>query len=147
MGKRPNFQISVTINELTNLPQVSGMSWTRWFIKDSPKPEARGKTDKHIVRDHKVSYGSYKLSTTHHIRVSSRTNTLRPCVLVLEVVWEHSNSAEKIPLGRVEVNLSEFANQENPQPTRFLLKDSKINSTLSLTIELKQISGTKSYTV
>lgn len=143
MGRRPKFDITITINELTNLPQVSGYSWVRWYIKDSPKPDARGRTRKKSVSDHRVVY-NHVARFQHHFRLSKDT-TLKPCIAVFDVMWEHVDS-DRITLGKVDVNLSEYMNQQ-PQTNRFLLRESKINGTLSLTIESKQVSGTENYKV
>lgn len=145
MSRRPKFQVNITINELNNLPQISGLSWIRWYIKDSPKPDARGRTEKHQVREHKVVYNDSKANFTHHIRINSE-GTLRECIAVFDVQWAHSDTGDKVLLGKAEANLSEYVNQE-PQPTRFLLRESKVNCTLSLTIDIQQISGPKSYNV
>lgn len=146
MGKRPKFDISVTVKELTNLPHVSGYCWIRWYIKDSPKPDARGKTEKYPIREHKATFEKYTIHLSSSIRINSKTNVLREMVAVFDVLWSHSSSSDKVTLGKVEVNLSEFVNQD-PHPTRFLLKNSKTNSTLYLTILMKQIDGTKTFEV
>lgn len=143
MGTRPRFEITITINELTNLPHVSGYSWVRWYIKESAKPDARGRTKKYPVSDHRVVY-NHKSHFQYRFRLSKDT-TLKPCVAIFDVLWEHVNS-DRMTLGKVEVNLSEYINQE-PQTNRFLLRESKINGTLSLTIESKQVSGTKNFKV
>lgn len=145
MSRRPKFEINITINELTNIPQMSGVSWVRWYITDSPKPDARGRTHRFPVKDHRVLYHDTHSSLTHHIRINSQ-NTLRECTAIFDVMWAQSGSSEKILLGKAEANLSEYVNQ-NPQPTRFLLRDSKVNCTLSLTFNINQLSGPKGYKV
>lgn len=97
------------------------------------------------MKEHQVLYHDVQTSFTHHIRANSQ-NVLRECIAVFEVLWAQSSSSDKVTLGRAEANLSEYVNQA-PQSTRFLLRESKVNCTLSLTFDIKQVSGSKNYKV
>lgn len=141
---RPKFAVVILINQLLNVPLVSGNCWVRWYVKDSPKPDARGRTPHVAVREHRAQWD-------HEIKFQSRvsigrSNVLKELLVVFDVMWDQ-NGTDKLLLGKVEVNLSEYVGGTEPKATKYLLKSSKINGALSLTIDIKQVSGSKNYTV
>lgn len=66
--------------------------------------------------------------------------------MIFDVMWDQ-NGSEKLLLGKVEVNLAEYVGGTEAKRTKYLLKNSKINGALSLMVDIKQVSGTKNYTV
>lgn len=81
---------------------------------------------------------------------------LQESILELEVVQEYSGSGrgERITLGHVKLNLAEYVEQSDLSPSdaedpgvtrRYLMQDSKINSTLKLGIYMRQIEGDKNF--
>ena len=68
--------------------------------------------------------------------------------LVLEVVQETTNNGkeERVLLGTVKLNLAEYVAVDK-ETRRYLLQDSKINSTLKVSIALTQLSGDTQYIV
>jgi hypothetical protein len=82
---------------------------------------------------------------------------LQECCAEFEVLQEYSRGAgrnERITLGTVKLNLAEYVEQsemvvvpgEDPGVTRrYLMQDSKINSTLKLGIYMKQTEGDKNF--
>lgn len=72
-----------------------------------------------------------------------------------EVVQEYSSGGrgERITLGNVRLNLAEYVEQsemvkdgeEQGITRRYLMQDSKINSTLKIGINMKQIEGDKNF--
>lgn len=142
---RPKFDVTVHINELLNVPLVSGTCWVRWYVKDSPKPDARGRTPHIAVKEHRAKW-DHEIKLQARIGVG-RQNVLKEFMLVFDVMWDQ-NGADKMQLGKVEVNLPEYVGGgPEPKATKYLLKSSKINGALSVTVHLTQVSGTKNYTV
>ena len=45
-------------------------------------------------------------------------------------------------MGKVDINLSEYLNFDEPITTKYLLNDSKVNSILGVTIGLNELSST-----
>lgn len=84
-----------------------------------------------------------------------KSNNLTECFINFEVVQDYSSSirGEKITLGYVALNLAEYveetemgAETEEGVVRRYLMQDSKINSTLKIGISMKQIDGERSFT-
>jgi hypothetical protein len=81
---------------------------------------------------------------------------LQESFLELEVVQEYAGAGrgERITLGNVKLNLAEYVEQSDLAPAddddpgvtrRYLMKDSKVNSTLKLGIFMRQTEGDKNY--
>jgi hypothetical protein len=81
---------------------------------------------------------------------------LQESALELEVVQEYAGAGrgERITLGNVKLNLAEYVEQSDLGPSddddpgvtrRYLMKDSKINSTLKIGIYMRQTEGDKNY--
>ena len=81
---------------------------------------------------------------------------LQESSLELEVVQEYTGAGrgERITLGNVKLNLAEYVEQSDMAPAdgddpgitrRYLMQESKINSTLKLGIYMKQTEGDKNY--
>lgn len=134
--------MNVEIQELTNIPQGIGVVSVRWYIKDSPRSEARGRTKPMPIKNHRVAWFNH-LTTKTRMGID-RHNVLRHAYMVFEVVWEHSGN--RVNMGKVELNLSEYVGRD-AVVTRYLLKESKVNSILNLIVTMKQTKGTIDYTV
>ena len=80
-----------------------------------------------------------------------RNRSLHECGIVFEVVQEFGSDArgEKSLLGRIKLNLSEYVSVLDDNDVgitrRYLMQESKINSTLSMTLIMRQIEGEKNY--
>lgn len=81
---------------------------------------------------------------------------LQESFIEFEVIQEYSGGGrgERITLGNVKLNLAEYVEQsemagaegEEPGVTRrYLMQDSKINSTLKICVYMKQIEGDKNF--
>jgi hypothetical protein len=73
-----------------------------------------------------------------------RGNMLQEQHIVLEVHQEYSGGRELIQLGIVRLNLAEYARRDG-QTRRYLMQDSKINSTLKVGIEMHQVGGESNF--
>lgn len=85
--------------------------------------------------------------------VIDKSNNLMETLLQLEVVQDYSGGGrgEKIVLGQVKLNLSEYvdesesADSEEGVVRRYLMQESKINSTLKIGIAMKQVDGERNF--
>ena len=82
-----------------------------------------------------------------------KANNLQECLIHFEVVQDYSGGikGEKITLGFVTLNLAEYveesesADGEEGVVRRYLMQESKINSTLKIGISMKQIDGERNF--
>ncbi|KAI9672792.1 MAG: hypothetical protein M1831_000227 [Alyxoria varia] len=148
----PKFELSLRIIDLNNVPLVSGTSYVKWNLPHSAAAEHRGRTDKCQIRDHKVFY-DYDKDVLVRLTVD-RNGMLQESTVEFEVLQEYSTSArgEKIVLGYVRLNLAEYVDVDESETEegvcrRYLMRDSKINSTLKIRIFMKLVEGDRNYTV
>jgi len=125
------------IIDLNNVPLVSGTSFIKWHLPSSAAAEHRGRTEKCYIKDHKVSY-DYEKTVPVRLTVD-KNGTLQDTAVHFEVLQEYSSGArgERIVLGNVKLNLAEYADAidldgEDGICRRYLMQDSKINSTLKV---------------
>lgn len=125
----------------------------KWHLPASNSAEHRGKTDPAPIKEHKVSWDYMK---TIPVRVTiDKNNQLQECSVHFEVVQDYNVAGlrgEKITLGTLTLNLSEYVDEsemgadgEEGVVRRYLMQDSKINSTLRIGILMKQIDGERSF--
>ncbi|ODQ63542.1 hypothetical protein NADFUDRAFT_47922, partial [Nadsonia fulvescens var. elongata DSM 6958] len=132
-----------------------------------PKPKYRGKTKWEPIRGHRANFENYSAEFTTRIRTANRSfaatehssaegncNTnetrakcLTDCLIVFEVYLEYSNKDNKTLIGKVELNLSEYAHTDEVVTNRYLLHESKVNSVLNLSIYMEQIKGETDFDV
>ena len=139
------------------MPLVSGTSFVKWYVQHSALAEHRGRTDKLKIKEHKVNYD---FTSTFFTRLTiDKNGMLQEQWLHFEIVQEYSGGGkgERISLGLVKINLAEYVEDESSGPKgdgvegegvtrRYLLQDSKINSTLKIGIYVKQVEGDRSFT-
>ncbi|KAJ4330927.1 hypothetical protein N0V95_009976 [Ascochyta clinopodiicola] len=153
-NRRPKFDLHLKIVDLNNVPLVSGTSFVKWHLPLSTAAEHRGKTDHCPIKEHKVQY-NYDITLPVRLTVD-KNGMLQESFIELEVVQEYAGSGrgERITLGNVKLNLAEYVEQselaaadgDDPGVTRrYLMQDSKINSTLKLGIYMRQTEGDKNF--
>lgn len=159
-ARRPRFDLIIRIHDLNNVPLVSGSSFVKWHIPSSTSAEHRGRTQKCLIRDHRVQY-DYEQQIPIRL-VVGKDGMLQECNILFEVLQEYSGSGrgERITLGNVKMNLAEYIESSDSQvpspstPTadpsegivrRYLMQDSKINSTLKIGLYMKQTEGPRDY--
>lgn len=139
--------------DLNNVPLVNGASFIKWHLSHSAAAEHRGRTESCPVRDHKVTY-NYDISIPIRLTVD-KNGMLQESFIEFEVIQEYAGAGrERITLGHVKLNLAEYVEQSDMPPAagddpgvtrRYLMQDSKINSTLKLGIYMRQTEGDKSF--
>jgi hypothetical protein len=80
-----------------------------------------------------------------------KNNNLQECLIHFEVVQDYSSGGrgEKITLGYITLNLAEYVEEsedgEEGVTRRYLMQESKINSTLKVGIAMKQVDGERNF--
>ncbi len=145
-SKRPRFALTIIIHELANIPQVSGSVSVRWYIKDTTsKQPTRGRTSVSKIHDHRAVW-DYTISTKIRLSINRQTKHLNDKFLVLIVYMEFPNK-EKSTLGKVEINLAEYASMEDPTANRYLLQESKVNCIINVLIGMELLRGESDFIV
>ncbi|KAF2773920.1 hypothetical protein EJ03DRAFT_264101, partial [Teratosphaeria nubilosa] len=155
-SRRVRFQLTLRILDLNNVPLVSGQSYVKWHLPSSTAAEHRGRTPKCAIKDHRVVY-DYEKGIPVRL-VIGRDGMLQECSVHFEVIQEYSagGKPERINLGQVKLNLAEYVEASDTplSPThedgqgitrRYLMQDSKINSTLKIGILMRYTEGTREY--
>ncbi|EQL03306.1 Oestrogen-responsive protein [Ophiocordyceps sinensis CO18] len=176
-ARKPKFELHLKIYHLNNVPLVSGHSFIKWHLAHSMHAEHRGRTAKCPISNHKVDYSFSKLVPSVRISID-RNNNLAECPLEIEVLQEFP-VAEKITLGHIRLNLSEYVEEsealakdvarhtnsnvdssststglcDGPDEKtpgdgivrRYLMQDSKVNSTLKIGILMVQVDGERHF--
>ncbi|KAJ4304845.1 hypothetical protein N0V90_000373 [Kalmusia sp. IMI 367209] len=153
-NRRPKFELHLRIIDLNNVPLVSGNSFVKWHLPHSTAAEHRGRTEKRPIKDHKVSY-DYEVKLPVKL-VVDKNGMLQESFVEFEVIQEYSGGgkAERITLGNVKLNLAEYVEQsevnrveaEEPGVTRrYLMQNSKINSTLKISVFMRQTEGDRNF--
>ncbi|KAK3336880.1 N-terminal C2 in EEIG1 and EHBP1 proteins-domain-containing protein [Cercophora scortea] len=117
-ARKPKFDLHLKIYDLNNVPLVSGVSLIKWHLPHSIHGEHRGRTSKCPIANHRVEYGYSKLVP---LRIAiDRNNNLAECLIEFDVLQEFnlggggsgvSGRDEKINLGTVRLNLSEYVEE------------------------------------
>ena len=123
----------IQIHDLNNVPLVSGAAYVKWHFHNSTRADGRGRTDKAPIKDHKVTW-RYEQSIPNIRMTVDRNGTLNEHLIMFEINQEYSGR-ERIMLGSVTLNLAEYAGVER-ETRRYLMQDSKINSTLKVRFSL-----------
>ncbi|XP_044721825.1 respiratory complex assembly protein Rmp1 [Hirsutella rhossiliensis] len=147
-ARKPKFELHLKIYDLNNVPLVSGHSFIKWHLAHSMHAEHRGRTAKCPISNHKVDYSFSKLVPSVRISID-RNDSLAECPLELEVLQEFP-VAEKITLGHIRLNLSEYVEESEKKAEdgivrRYLMQDSKVNSTLKIGILMVQVDGERNF--
>lgn len=128
----------------------------KWHLSSSSAAEHRGRTNKAEIRDHKAIW-DYTKELSVRLTIE-KTQMLQECDIQFEVVQEYNSAGRggRVALGSVKLNLAEYTQihelspaERDPQDEsedgsitrRYLLQESKINSTLKIGIKMKQTEG------
>ncbi|CAE6473327.1 hypothetical protein ACGC1H_006350 [Rhizoctonia solani] len=106
----------------------------------------RGRTHTVAISDHTVRWDEL-VEMAVPIGIAKETKGLLPADLKLtveQVPQSHELVKPRAALGVVRLNLAEYAGK-GPVTRRYLLRESKTNATLKLTIEVKWLSGEQDY--
>ncbi|KAF7176840.1 hypothetical protein CNMCM7691_004000 [Aspergillus felis] len=148
-NRRPRFEFILRIIDLNNVPLVSGTAFVKWRLPSSSTAEHHGQTDKAIIIDHRA-YWNYEKTLQVRLTID-RNQTLHECELVLDIIQEFGSGGhgDKNLLGRIRLNLAEYVDKSDDEEgivRRYLMQDSKVNSTLRVGIVMRQIDGDRNFT-
>lgn len=147
-NRKPKFDLTLRIIALNNVPLVAGTSCVKWYIPSSPSAEHRGRTDKAVIKEHKATW-DYQKTTQVRLTID-RNGNLQDTEIHFDVLQEYSAHSRGIQLGFVKLNLAEYVNKDDDEDglgitRRYLMQQSKINSTLRVGISMKQLDGDKNF--
>ncbi|KAJ4517873.1 hypothetical protein HRR80_005181 [Exophiala dermatitidis] len=160
-NRKPKFDLTLRIIDLTNIPLIYGTACVRWHLASSSAAEHRGRTEKAPIIEHKATWDYTK---EFSVRLTiDKNGALQERGLHFEVIQEFhegGRGGSRVHLGNVKLNLAEYARppedaaDRNPQDEgddgaitrRYLLQDSKVNSTLKIGIKMKQVEGDTNFT-
>ncbi|KAL1971134.1 hypothetical protein VTN77DRAFT_85 [Rasamsonia byssochlamydoides] len=147
-NRRPRFELKLRIIDLNNIPLVCGTSYVKWHLPSSTAAEHRGSTDRVLIQDHRASWDYEKVLP---VRLTiDRNHMLQECDIFFEIFQEFSSGGrgDRITLGNVKLNLAEYVDKSDSEEgitRRYLMQDSKINSTLKIGILMRQVDGDKNF--
>lgn len=134
----------------------------KWHLPNSSSAEHRGHTGKALIREHKAIYDYHKVVPVRLI--IDRNQALHGREVHFAVLQEYSEGGrgESVLLGNVKINLAEYVDDgKGPEKReaeggegeddcgivrRYLMQDSKINSTLKIGIKMRQLEGDTTFT-
>lgn len=148
-SRKIDFELTLLIQDLTNVPLVSGLYFVKWKLKNTV--HTNGSTVRFVlsllskrknslyltlsvhrapIRDYCIFWG-HPISTMANL-VISKQHVLGPCELRLDVYQELGGySKDATPIGSLTINLSEYAGS-GLTTRRYLLDDCKFNSTIKV---------------
>ncbi|KAJ0422401.1 mitochondrial inner-membrane-bound regulator-domain-containing protein [Aspergillus carlsbadensis] len=146
---QPRFELVLRIIDLNNIPLVTGTAYIKWRLPSSNANEHHGNTDKALIIDHRASW-NYERTLQLRLTID-RDHMLHECEIQFDVIQEFTSGGhgEKNLLGRVKLNLSEYVDKSDDDEgivRRYLMQDSKINSTLKIGISVQQVEGDRNFT-
>lgn len=162
---KPKFALSLRVNEISNIPHISGSCYVEAVVRDGKdnglksaflnfKPAKSGeelslkkaslgtvhvRTSKRKIHSFKCQF-NYSIKCNLKFPHKKKDNIVGDKFLYLRVFYisdKEKGSASE--LGRLELNLAEYLNFDSAVSAKYLLQQSKINSIVSLTTELKEL--------
>lgn len=149
-NRRPRFELSLRIIDLNNVPLVNGTAFVKWRLPSSSSAEHHGHTDKAVIIDHRA-YWNYEKTLQVRLTID-RNQSLHDCEIHFEIIQEFETGAggdTKNFLGRIRLNLAEYVDKSDEDEgivRRYLMQDSKVNSTLKIGVAMRQVEGDRNFT-
>ncbi|KND04707.1 uncharacterized protein SPPG_00416 [Spizellomyces punctatus DAOM BR117] len=141
-SRKVKFEATCHVHDLTNLPYVSGLYFVKWKLKNGGSYE--GLTHKVVVKEHVASWDcTFRLEPT---MIIGKDGVLLPCELILYIRQSVNAGKSTEDIGMVSINLAEYAASRSTS-RRYLLQESRVNSIIKVTIEMKLVKGDPVYKV
>lgn len=140
--RKPRFHVYFKIHDLMNVPLVSGDMHVKWSVNKSTLTEEYGRTQPASIKEHRVVW-DYEREIEVKMLID-RQQCLVSRDLILEIIQEIPGGRDRNLLGTIRIDLSRYASVAR-DTRRYLLQDSKVNSTLRVTIALHQLSGNSNF--
>lgn len=158
-NRKPKFDLTLSIIDLTNIPLVVGQVYIKWHLPSSSSAKHRGRTDKARIADHRAIW-DYNKDITVRLTID-KNQALQPCDIMFEILQEYHDGRRggRVHLGNVKLNLAEYTNApepavDDPDPNgdgtsmitrRYLMQESKVNATLKIGVAMKQVDGDSNF--
>ncbi|KAJ5551422.1 hypothetical protein N7461_006120 [Penicillium sp. DV-2018c] len=142
-------QAFAKIIDINNVPLSNSVVFVRWRLPSSSATEHQGRTEKATLSDHRAYWG-YEKSLQLRLTID-RTLVLQECDINFEVIQEFTSGtiSEKSVLGKIKLNLAEYVDKTDEDDgitRRYLMHESKVNSTVKIGIALRQLEGDRNFT-
>jgi len=135
------FQVQLTIHALLQIPPLYGTV----FIKIKMKPSLKVITSKQLINQNSVIW-EQTFSFECDFKIDKNTNILVDKLLRLSIRQEAKGTLKESRIGVITINLAELAGMRKTNKI-FQVQESKLNSTLNVTIEMRQLSGAPTFKV
>ncbi|KAF7913264.1 hypothetical protein EAE99_010761 [Botrytis elliptica] len=151
-ARKPKFDFVLRLIDLNNVPLTSGTAYIKWHISSSVASEHSGQTPRSPIKEHKVHW-DYTRSIPVRLTID-KSNHLSECLIHFEVIQDYNSGAtskgERVTLGHITLNLAEYVEEsevegEEGVVRRYLMQDSKINSTAKIGISMRQVEGERNF--
>lgn len=124
------------------------VAFVRWRLPSSSATEHQGHTEKAPLSDHRA-YWSYEKSLSVRLTID-KASMLQECEINFEVIQEFTSSpiSEKSVLGKIKLNLAEYVDkveEDEGVVRRYLMHESKVNSTVKIGIAMRQTEGDRNF--
>ncbi|KAH3670409.1 hypothetical protein OGAPHI_000924 [Ogataea philodendri] len=152
--KSIEFELSVRLEELTNIPQLDHVSvmYVHQVSNSRLKPKQQlhhrhsAQSGVFGIQHHKCVFKDEAIVTRLKLYADPKDGfTLSDKWLYITFFIEDSRSTKKERLGTLELNLTEYANDREPIQLRYLLKNSKANAILKLEVYMKHLDSAQDY--
>ncbi|QSZ34633.1 hypothetical protein DSL72_007487 [Monilinia vaccinii-corymbosi] len=151
-ARKPKFDLTLRIIDLNNVPLTSGTAYIKWSLPNTSAAEHSGQTARSPIKEHKVTWD---YTRTLLVRLTiDKNNQLSECLLHLDIIQEYNSGqsakGERDTLGHITLNLAEYVEEsevegEEGVVRRYLLQESKINSTAKIGIAMRQVEGERNF--
>ncbi|AOA62218.1 hypothetical protein PP7435_CHR2-0014 [Komagataella phaffii CBS 7435] len=171
--RKHRFHLYMAISELINIPQLAGKVYVKIQIRnkgshsnshDEQTSKSMGthvlyqsQTEKEPIENNKVTWNYQNHDIILKIGEDQKTGLMENKWLLLKVYVEyqdqdsratsssnkHPKKLQKVRLGKIAVNLTEYINFSEMTTNRYLLADSKINSICKISILMKHLDDKK----
>lgn len=140
----------------------------KWHLPSSASAEHRGRTEKAVIKEHKAVFEYLKTLETR--LTIDRNQILQESEIHFEVLQQYSVGVrgDRIVLGNIRLNLCEYVNKHDEDDgtsssgagtadndsdsfatqgiiRRYLMQDSKVNSTLKIAIRMRHTEGDRNF--
>ncbi|KAJ1674811.1 hypothetical protein EV182_002519 [Spiromyces aspiralis] len=121
------FDVSLGIIDLTNMPLTVGRFYTKYRLQHDSST-----TPKREIRQHSVYWNYWQ---QHRVEiVVGKDGMLSPCVLTVKIRMESRTG--NATMGVLRLNISQFASLTDVFTRRYLLEESKVNSTIKIAVKM-----------
>ncbi|KAI8897661.1 N-terminal C2 in EEIG1 and EHBP1 proteins-domain-containing protein [Globomyces pollinis-pini] len=135
-SRKMKYSCTLTLHDLNNLPYTTGQYFAKWKVTNSSD---KGCTSRATVKENKVVWNDAHFSFEVTL-IIARDGSLQPSEMIISVKQETNGGQSSDKIGNVTISLSNLVGQ-GPSTQRYLLQNSKSNSLLKVSLEMKLLRG------